>query len=45
MTDKENKELFKAAAQEAEELHGVSLAEVMSTPTNMTIGMPQVVTL
>tara|TARA_R100001082_G_C4355662_1_gene156741 strand:- start:1067 stop:1723 length:657 start_codon:yes stop_codon:yes gene_type:complete len=32
MTDNDNKELFKAAAQEAEELHGVSLAEVMSNP-------------
>ena len=32
MTDNENKELFKAAAQEAEELHGVSLAEIMSDP-------------
>ena len=32
MTDNENKELFKAAAREAEELHGVSLAEVMSNP-------------
>jgi hypothetical protein len=32
MTDNENKELFAAAAREAEELHGVSLAEIMSNP-------------
>ena len=32
MTDNENKKLFKAAAREAEELHGVSLAEIMSNP-------------
>lgn len=32
MTDNENKELFKAAARDAEELHGVSLAEIMSNP-------------
>ena len=32
MTDEENKELFAAAAREAKELHGVSLAEIMSNP-------------
>jgi hypothetical protein len=32
MTDNDNKELFAAAAREAEELHGVSLAEIMSNP-------------
>ena len=41
MTDNENKELFKAAAQEAEELHGVSLAEIMSNPDKYDLDLDE----